>query len=116
MQLIGRKKELKTLNQAWKKEDAFILISGRHAVGKTAFIKTFADHKNHLYFAARSVSDQMNRLAFEQAYKQHLNGDILIIFPSLSTRNFVKFHFIEGSFAYSESASKSILSKITPIS
>ena len=43
MQLIGRKKELKTLNQAWKKEDAFILISGRHAVGKTAFIKTFAD-------------------------------------------------------------------------
>ena len=76
MQLIGRKKELKTLNQAWKKEDAFILISGRHAVGKTAFIKTFADHKNHLYFAARSVSDQMNRLAFEQAFKQHLNGDI----------------------------------------
>ncbi|MSS19658.1 AAA family ATPase [Pseudoramibacter porci] len=71
MRFIGRKQELKQLTEAWKKEDALILITGRPRFGKTRLIKEFVKDKNHLYFEAGAQSDRLNRVAFERVFKSH---------------------------------------------
>jgi len=71
MPFIGRKKELKILENAWIKDEALIMVSGRRYVGKTALIKAFLHNKNALYFTAENISDTMNRLAFEKAFRKH---------------------------------------------
>lgn len=71
MRFIGRKREMKQLSEAWKKEDALILVTGRPRFGKTRLIKEFVKDKNHLYFAAGSQSDRLNRLLFERVFKSH---------------------------------------------
>ncbi|MGI6556396.1 MAG: ATP-binding protein [Pseudoramibacter sp.] len=71
MRFIGRKQELKQLTEAWKKEDALILITGRPRFGKTSLIKEFVKDKNHLYFEVGPQSDRLNRVAFERVFKSH---------------------------------------------
>jgi AAA+ ATPase superfamily predicted ATPase len=71
VRFIGRKQELQQLSEAWKKEDALILVTGRPRIGKTKLIKEFVKDKNHLYFAAGNQSDRLNRLSFERIFKSH---------------------------------------------
>lgn len=71
MQFIGRKKELNILNESWRHEEAFIVVSGRRFVGKTALVQNFLNNKNAFYFSASNVSDLMNRSNFEKALKNH---------------------------------------------
>ena len=72
MQFIGRKKELKLLDKAWHSEDAFVMISGRRCVGKTALVREFLKNRNALFFTAQNVSDKMNRVAFETMLYDHM--------------------------------------------
>ena len=72
MQFIGRKKELKLLDKAWHSEDAFVMITGRRCVGKTALVREFLKNRNALFFTAQNVSDKMNRLAFENMLYDHM--------------------------------------------
>ncbi|MBR0383095.1 MAG: ATP-binding protein [Eubacteriaceae bacterium] len=72
MQFIGRKKELKLLDKAWHSEDAFVMITGRRCVGKTALVREFLKNRNALFFTAQNVSDKMNRMAFENMLYDHM--------------------------------------------
>lgn len=71
MQFIGRKRELNYLEEAWHKEEAFVMVSGRRHVGKTALVREFLKMKNALFFSASNTSDKMNRIRFERAMKEH---------------------------------------------
>lgn len=77
MQFIGRKRELHLLTNAWKKEDAFIVVDGRSKVGKTAFVKQFIHKKNHLYFSAGNVTDRLNQVRFAKIVKDKLGVDVM---------------------------------------
>lgn len=65
MKFINREKELKSLNEAWKKNSAqFFVIYGKRRVGKTELIKHFLSSKPGIYYLAdkRRAKDQLFEL------------------------------------------------------
>ena len=58
---VGRKQELQTLENAYNKRDAFVLVTGRQGVGKTALIRSFAAGRCCLYFTAKPETDSLAR-------------------------------------------------------
>ncbi|TYQ13006.1 UNVERIFIED_CONTAM: hypothetical protein Cloal_4052 [Acetivibrio alkalicellulosi] len=58
---IGRKKELKKLNEMYSTNSfEFAVIYGRRRVGKTTLIKEFCKDKKAVYFIAREANDIIN--------------------------------------------------------
>ncbi len=65
MAFINREKELKSLNDMWKQQQAhFMVIYGKRRVGKTELIKQFIKNKPGIYFLAdkRSNREQLREL------------------------------------------------------
>ncbi|MDO4288023.1 MAG: ATP-binding protein [Eubacterium sp.] len=58
---VGRKQELQTLENAYNKRDAFVLVTGRRGVGKTELIRGFTNSRCCLYFTAKSETDSLAR-------------------------------------------------------
>ena len=65
MKFIGRKVELKKLDEEYKREGSFVVIYGRRRVGKTTLIKEFLKDKLAFYFLATEEleNQSMKRLA-----------------------------------------------------
>lgn len=65
MKFIGRKAELKKLDEEYKREGSFAVIYGRRRVGKTTLIKEFLKDKLAFYFLATEEleNQSMKRLA-----------------------------------------------------
>lgn len=76
---VGRRSELKLLNNVYEVDDAFVLVSGIRHVGKSSLVRLFANGKPVLYFGARELSDEMNRRAFYDQlcgyFKENINPD-----------------------------------------
>lgn len=71
MQLIGRRKEMQRLQNAWASQDAFMMVTGRKYIGKSTLLRAFTEDKQTLYFSASNVSDHLNRVAFEHAFADY---------------------------------------------
>lgn len=65
MKFIGRKKELRDLDQEYRRSGSFVVIYGRRRVGKTTLIKEFLKKKTAFYFLATEEVElqSMKRLA-----------------------------------------------------
>ncbi len=66
MDFLGRKKELRLLEQQWARSESFVVVYGRRRVGKTRLIKQFLEGKESLYFLASKESAPLNRRRFAQ--------------------------------------------------
>ena len=65
MLLIGRKKEIETLNRIYNENKAsFLVMYGRRRIGKTELIKHFISNKKGFYFLAqqKSIKEEFQRL------------------------------------------------------
>ena len=68
---INREKELKVLEEEYKKERAsFIVIYGRRRVGKTRLIEEFLKNKNYIYYLA---ADEREELQIKELKNQIAN-------------------------------------------
>ncbi len=73
MFFVDRKKEIKQLDDEYKREgSSFVVVYGRRRVGKTALIKKFISDKDSVYYLATEESDEMNRKHFQETIV-HLN-------------------------------------------
>lgn len=52
MKFIGRKRELESLENEYRKDGGFVVLYGRRRVGKTTLIKQFIQNKTAFYFLA----------------------------------------------------------------
>ena len=66
---INREKELKALEEIYKKENSFVVIYGRRRIGKTELIKKFIRNKNFIYFFCEK-GYKSNLLNLEQIIKE----------------------------------------------
>ncbi|MGI6110519.1 MAG: ATP-binding protein [Eubacteriaceae bacterium] len=73
---IGRRAELKLLNNVYDVEDAFVLVSGVRYVGKSALVKMFSNGKPALYFGARELADELNRRYFNDQVADYYNEPV----------------------------------------
>lgn len=78
MDLIGRRKEIQRLENAWATQDAFMMVNGRKYIGKSTLMHTFSQDKEALYFSAGNVSDNMNRIDFEKAFAEFCGVQVKI--------------------------------------
>lgn len=65
MGFINRERELKTLEQEYRKKSSFVVIYGRRRAGKTTLIKEFIRNKPAIYFFA----DVQNEIIQIQRYR-----------------------------------------------
>ncbi len=64
---IGRKQELRYLDNAYNSDEAkFIIIYGRRRVGKTELITTFCSDKPTIFYAAKETTDAAQLRSFSQ--------------------------------------------------
>ncbi|WP_304944109.1 ATP-binding protein [Vallitalea guaymasensis] len=61
---LGRKAELHKLSSEYNRESSFVVMYGRHRVGKTTLIKEFIKDKKALYFLSTSELEINNRNRF----------------------------------------------------
>lgn len=65
MKFVGRKRELRTLEEAFQSHDSsFIPIYGRRRVGKSELIKQFIKNKNALYFLGKQAPARLQLREF----------------------------------------------------
>ena len=76
---IGRKSELKFLNEIFNKTSfEFGIIHGRRRVGKTTLIKEAIKGKNAIYFLAQQANTQTNLENFSKQYGEFMGfGNII---------------------------------------
>lgn len=77
MNFIGRKKEIQKLENLYFSKEAFVMLTGRKSIGKSALVKAFSQNKNALYYSCSNVSDLLNRRAFFNSLKNYMEKDDL---------------------------------------
>jgi AAA+ ATPase superfamily predicted ATPase len=75
---IDRIQEMKTLEQAYKKEDSsLIIVYGRRRVGKTTLLTEFIKDKPAIYFLATQEAEAINRSAFQEKVASFTGNKLL---------------------------------------
>ena len=66
---INREKELKILEEAWRKRPILIIVYGRRRTGKTRLIREFLRKHKHVYYLAQQASHEynLNKLALRMS-------------------------------------------------
>ena len=67
MQFIGRESELAALEEQYRIDHSFVLVSGRRRVGKSTLLLRFLENKPHLYFEVNDSSGSMMLPEFSKA-------------------------------------------------
>ncbi|NPV81738.1 MAG: ATP-binding protein [Firmicutes bacterium] len=81
---MGRKRELALLEKIWASDKAeLFILYGRRRIGKTALLRHFCRHKDHVYFLAAQVKEEDNLRQFKEVLQLSLADPILdnIVFP-----------------------------------
>ncbi|MCM1223715.1 MAG: ATP-binding protein, partial [Lachnospiraceae bacterium] len=69
---IGRKNELKFLNDCYSSNKAeLVILYGRRRVGKTELITKFCEGKPHIYYACREYTDDIQLQAFTDKVRDY---------------------------------------------
>lgn len=72
---IGRDKELDALDRLYKSDKfEFVVIYGRHRVGKTALINHFIDDKKAIYFMGVESNEKQNLENFSKSIIEFSSG------------------------------------------
>lgn len=120
MTFINREKELKSLNDMWKQNQAhFMVIYGKRRVGKTELIKQFIKNKPGIYFLAdkRSNHEQLRELG--RMFGNYFNDSLLAkrgfsewldVFRFLKEKTDKPFIFAVDEYPYLVEVDKSISS------
>lgn len=75
---IGRKKEIKFLEDEFAQDRAsLVILYGRRRIGKTTLIKQFIQEKNAFYFVATEESERENRRNFQHAVSEFTQNSLL---------------------------------------
>jgi len=75
MEFLGRRPELKALNDAWSRErSGFIPIYGRRRVGKSELIVHFMRNRPGLYFVGKRAPGQTQIADFLGAADRYINA------------------------------------------
>jgi AAA+ ATPase superfamily predicted ATPase len=77
MAFIGRQKELAIFNDRYDSDSAeLVFLYGRRRIGKTEFLRRFAEGKNVLFFSANESGDNEQKERFKQSMMSFgFNGD-----------------------------------------
>lgn len=68
---VGRKSELKKLNEAFTKDGmSVVVLYGREGIGKTCLVREFVKDKEFVYYLGRELSKKEQLLYFEPIPKQ----------------------------------------------
>ena len=80
---VGRKKELKQLNNAFKSKNKELgVIYGRRRIGKTKLIDHFVSDKPHLFFQAKEDSSYGNLRSFSYELNKLMSLPIDFVYSS----------------------------------
>ena len=80
---VGRKKELKQLNNAFQSNRKELgIIYGRRRIGKTKLIDSFVDNKPHLFFQAKEDSSYGNLRSFSYELNKLTGLPLDFVYPS----------------------------------
>ncbi|WP_338534948.1 ATP-binding protein [Helicovermis profundi] len=74
---VGRKKELEFLQEKYTSKKAeFIVLYGRRRIGKTALIREFVKDKNHIFYSAVQITDNVQLNKMSNIVINHYNAQI----------------------------------------
>lgn len=81
--MIGRKEELKRLEQLYQSDKfEFLVMYGRRRVGKTTLLQEFATHHRVIFYAAQEKNDSLNLQDFSRTIQQYFDGQPIAPFGS----------------------------------
>lgn len=81
--MIGRKEELKHLNNLYKSESfEYLVMYGRRRVGKTTLLQKFSKDVNAIFYPAQSKNDALNLEDFSKMVQLHFDGLFISPFKS----------------------------------
>ena len=77
MDFLGREKELKALEQEYKRDSSFVIIYGRRRVGKTTLIKNFIKDKIAFYFLATKEIESLSMKRFVKLISRESKNSLI---------------------------------------
>ena len=77
MDFLGREKELKALEQEYKRDSSFVIIYGRRRVGKTTLIKNFIKDKIAFYFLATKEIESLSMKRFGKLISRESKNSLI---------------------------------------
>ncbi|EDP75589.1 ATP-binding protein [Hydrogenivirga sp. 128-5-R1-1] len=77
MRFIGRERELKTLEEEYRRDSSFIVIYGRRRVGKTTLIEKFIKGKPAVYFLADLQNELLQLGRFKNVVAETFRDEVL---------------------------------------
>lgn len=81
--MIGRKEELKHLNDLYNSDQfEFLIMYGRRRIGKTTILQEFASKNNSIFFPAREKNDALNLEDFSKVIQYHFDKSYIASFKS----------------------------------
>lgn len=93
---LAREKELDSLEKMYGKDKfQMVVVYGRRRIGKTSLLNKFVEDKNHIYFPAEEVNDQLNLQKFSKILGEKLG---ISNFPAVDDWNTL-FSIINEKFA-----------------
>lgn len=93
---LAREKELDSLEKMYSKDKfQMAVVYGRRRIGKTSLLNKFVEDKNHIYFPAEEVNDQLNLQKFSKILGEKLG---ISNFPAVDSWNTL-FSIIKEKFA-----------------
>jgi len=83
---IGRKSELKLLENLYAKDDfQFLVMYGRRRVGKTSLLREFSKKHETILFSAQEKNDALNLEDFSKTVQRHFEGSFFGTFSGWET-------------------------------